>query len=83
MKQLINFDTKGDPALEMLSKFQKGLAELNALKIQYHAIISEAELERQRYQTEVENLLNQLRGSVQRKTNFEKEREALRLSEKA
>ncbi len=83
LKQLIPSDAKGNPALELISKWQKGLAELNALKIQYHAVISEAELERQRYQIEVENLLKELRGSVQRKKKFEQERKALRLSEKA
>lgn len=71
LKELIPSDTKGNPALELISKCQKGLAELNALKIQYHAVISEAELERQRYQIEVENLLRELRGSVQSKKKLE------------
>lgn len=71
LKELINFDTKGNPALELISKCQKGLAELNALKIKYHTVITEAELERQRYQIEAENLLRELRGSVQSKKKLE------------
>lgn len=67
LKQLIPSDTKGDPALEILSKYQKALADLNILRIQYHTIIAEADLERQRYRREVENLLKELRGSVERK----------------
>ncbi len=47
------------------------IKELENEKVQYHTIITEAELERQRYQIEVENLLKELRGSVQSKKKLE------------
>ncbi len=83
LKQLIPSDTKGNPALEMISKCQKELAELNVLKIQYYTIITEAALERQRYQIEVDNLIKELRGCVQRKKRIDERMESKRISEKA
>lgn len=70
LKSLIPSDTKGDPTLEILSKYQKALAELNILRIKYHTIIAEAELERQRC------------GSVERKKKIDERMESMRISDK-
>lgn len=82
LKQLVSTDTNGDPVLELCRKYQKELAEIKVLKMEYRALITKAALERQSYQIEVENLLKQLRGSVQRKHKFEKERETMQFSGK-